>query len=84
MILQARADFDNVIFRGIIITGFWVIWMTRNGVIFDNGQIDINLWKRQFKEELGLMCIPVHIILLFNGKEKIKVGDSPADSVRKN
>jgi hypothetical protein len=57
MILQARADFDNVIFRGIIITGFWVIWMTRNGVIFDNGQIDINLWKRQFKEELGLMCI---------------------------
>jgi hypothetical protein len=56
MILQAREDFDNNIFREIIITACWVIWTTRNGVIFDNGQININHWKRQFKTELGLVC----------------------------
>jgi hypothetical protein len=26
-------------------------------VIFDKGQIDINIWRREFKEELGLVCI---------------------------
>jgi hypothetical protein len=33
-----------------------VIWTTRNGVIFDNGQVNINLRKRHFKHELGLVC----------------------------
>jgi hypothetical protein len=33
-----------------------VIWTTRNGVIFDNVQNDINQWKRVFKSELGLVC----------------------------
>lgn len=36
MVLRARADFDNIIFREII------IWVTGNAVIFDNGLIDIN------------------------------------------
>jgi len=57
MILQARADFDNAEFREILITGCWVIYCTRNGVIFDNGRVDINEWKRHFKNELGLVCI---------------------------
>jgi hypothetical protein len=33
-----------------------VIWTTRNGVIFDNVQNDINQWKRVFKSELGLFA----------------------------
>jgi hypothetical protein len=56
MILQARADFNNAIFIEIAITACRVIWNTRNDVIFDNGQINIHLWKRQFKEEFGLVC----------------------------
>ena len=56
MILQARENFGNANFREIVITACWIIWTTRNGVIFDNGQININIWKRQFKEELGLVC----------------------------
>jgi hypothetical protein len=56
MILKARADFDSVIFRELFITGCWVIWTTRNGVIFDNGRVNVSLWKRHFKDELGLVC----------------------------
>jgi len=56
MVLQARADFDNVIFREIIITARRVIWNTRNKIIFYNGQRDILLWKRQFRVELSLVC----------------------------
>jgi hypothetical protein len=56
MMLQARADFGSVIFREIIITAYWVIWNTRNKIIFDNGQRNLTLWKRQFREELGLVC----------------------------
>lgn len=56
MILQARADFDSTIFREIIITACWVIWNTRNKIIFDNGQKNADQWKRQFRDELGLVC----------------------------
>ena len=56
MIIQARENFGNANFREIVITACWIIWTTRNGVIFDNGQININIWKRRFKEELGLVC----------------------------
>ena len=56
MILQARENFGDAIFREIVITACWTIWNTRNGVIFDNGQVNINLWKRHFKHELGLVC----------------------------
>ena len=37
MILQARENFGNANFREIVITACWIIWTTRNGVIFDNG-----------------------------------------------
>lgn len=57
MIIAARSDFGSVIFREIFITACWIIWKTRNAVIFDNGQININRWKIQFHEELGLVCI---------------------------
>jgi len=60
MILQARQDFDNSIFREIVITACSVIWTTRTGVIFDNGQININQWKRQFK----VPCI-LHLFSFF-------------------
>ena len=57
MVIEARSAFGSPLFREIFITGCWTIWMTRNGVIFDNGQININIWKRQFKNELGLVCL---------------------------
>lgn len=56
MVLQARQNFGSPIFREILITACWVIWTTRNGVIFDNLQHNTNLWKRQFREQLGLVC----------------------------
>jgi hypothetical protein len=56
MILQAKEDFHNIIFREIMITACWIIWKTRNKVIFDNGQKCIAEWKRQFKDELALVC----------------------------
>lgn len=56
MILQARADFDSVIFREVLITACWIIWTMRNSIIFDNGQKDINLWRRKFHLEFGLVC----------------------------
>jgi hypothetical protein len=42
MILQARADFGNAIFREIFIMACWIIWNTRNN-IFDNSQRNLQL-----------------------------------------
>ena len=56
MVIEARTAFGSIIFREIFITACWIIWTTRNGVIFDSGQIDLSAWKRQFKNELGLVC----------------------------
>jgi hypothetical protein len=57
MVIEARTNFGDPLFREIFITACWIIWTTRNKVIFDKGQIDINIWRREFKEELGLVCI---------------------------
>ena len=56
MIIEARSNFGNLIFREIFITTCWVIWTSRNAVIFYNAQVDINVWKRHFNEELGQVC----------------------------
>jgi hypothetical protein len=40
----------------IFITACWIIWTTRNKIIFDQGQVNLNDWKREFKEEFGLVC----------------------------
>lgn len=53
MILQARIDFDSVIFREIIITAYWVIWNTRNKIIFDNGKTIFKCGKDFSKKNLG-------------------------------
>jgi hypothetical protein len=50
MIIEARTTFGSPLFREIFITACWVIWSTRNGVIFDSGQINLNVWKNQFRE----------------------------------
>lgn len=57
MVIDARSNFGNPIFREICITACWVIWTTRNAVIFDNAQISINDWKRRFKEELWVYIV---------------------------
>jgi len=56
MVLQAKEAFHNTIFREIMITACWIIWKIQNKIIFDNGQKCITQWKRQFKDELGLVC----------------------------
>lgn len=56
MVIEARRSFGNPIFREIFITACWVIWTTRNKVIFDHGQVNVDAWKRDFKEELSLVC----------------------------
>jgi len=60
MIIEARTTFGSPLFREIFITACCVIWSTRNGVIFDSGQINLNVCKTQFREvrlqELGLVC----------------------------
>jgi len=56
MIIDARSVFGNTLFREIFITAYWIIWTTRNTIIFDNAQANLSNWKRDFKEELGLVC----------------------------
>ena len=56
MVIEARSNFDSPIFREIFITACWIISTTRNKVIFDQGQVNLNGWKREFKEEFGLVC----------------------------
>jgi hypothetical protein len=56
MVIEAREAFGSRIFREIFIIACWVIWLTRNDVIFDNVQINISTWKSKFKEELGYVC----------------------------
>lgn len=55
MVIEARTNFGHRIFREIMITATWIIWNTRNGVIFDNGTRNLLVWKKQFKEEFGLV-----------------------------
>jgi len=56
MVIEARTTFGHCIFREIMITACWIIWKTRNDIIFDNGVCNLSVWKRHFKEELGLVC----------------------------
>jgi hypothetical protein len=53
-------------FRELVITACWVIWTTRNDVIFDNKSFNLDMWKVSFKAELDLVCI----------KSKQKTGDA--------
>lgn len=57
MICQARIDFNSPIFREVVITACWILWNTRNGVIFDAKRHSLADWKRTFLNELGLVCI---------------------------
>lgn len=57
MLLQARRDFNSVIFREIIIVGAWAIWKHRNEIVFDGVALSLRRWKQIFKDELGLVVI---------------------------
>lgn len=59
MVIEARTSFGHHIFRELMITACWIIWKVRNSIIFDNGTCNMSIWKRLFKEELGLVCIKV-------------------------
>jgi hypothetical protein len=72
MVIDASTSFGSPIFREIFIMACWIIWVTRNVVIFDNGQINLNNWRRQFREELDLVCTkakPSRQAALINWKE---------------
>ena len=72
MIIDARTSFGSPIFREIFITACWIIWVTRNAVIFDDVQANLSNWKRQFKEELDRVCTkakPSRQDALINWKE---------------
>lgn len=56
MVLHARIDFNNQVFREVVITACWTIWKIINSVIFDKRQVNIFMWKKQFKEEFSLVC----------------------------
>ena len=53
---NARTTFGSSILMKIVIMACWVIWTTRNGVIFDNKSFNF-MWKISFKAELDLVCI---------------------------
>lgn len=72
MVIDAKTAFGSPKFREIFITTCWTIWVTRNAVIFDDGQVNLNIWKRQFREEFGLVCTkakPSRQAALVNWKE---------------
>lgn len=57
MIIEARMKFGAAIFREVVISAGWCIWISRIGVLFDNKPCNITSWKIHFKEEIGLICI---------------------------
>jgi len=57
MVIEARTVFGHSIFRELMITACWIIWKLRNSIIFYNETCSLSIWKRLFKEELGLVCI---------------------------
>ena len=57
MVISARTIFDKSIIREIMIIACWVIWKTRNGIIFDRETHSLSRRKTTFKEELGLVYI---------------------------
>lgn len=64
MVIDAITFFNHTIFGEIFITACWIIWTTRNSVIFYNGSIDLNLWMRNFKDELDLVCTKSKAVLI--------------------
>lgn len=56
MIIEARSIFGSTYFREITITACWIIWTSRNRLIFDGILCTIAKWK-DFKTQIGLVCI---------------------------
>ena len=54
--MEARNDFGSSIFREVVVTTCWIIWTTRNRVVFDGLNFTLSRWIEDFKE-LGLVCI---------------------------
>lgn len=63
MVLEARETFGIKIFREIFIIACWIIWLTKNNVVFDNEQANVTTWKRRFRDELGHMCTKAKIAI---------------------
>lgn len=56
MVIEARLAFGSPIFREFFVTACWIIWTTRNRVVFYNASVCLNSLKVAFKHELGLVC----------------------------
>jgi len=57
MVIEARTTFGSPILRELVIIACWIVWKTRNGVIFGTKVCNLKNWKSRFKEELGFVCI---------------------------
>lgn len=57
MMCAARNAFNSSIFRELVITACWIIQKSRNAIIFEGKSFNLDIWKRTFREEVGLVCI---------------------------
>ncbi|TVT98983.1 hypothetical protein EJB05_55684, partial [Eragrostis curvula] len=49
---------NNLCFiKELVIVACWAIWKHRNAIIFDNKNVSLQNWKREFKEEMALTVI---------------------------
>jgi hypothetical protein len=57
MIRQGRIDFGNNLFREILITGYWALWKTRNGIIFLTMGIEASIIGNTASERNLVWCV---------------------------
>jgi hypothetical protein len=55
MVQEQRSQFPSSCYMEVIILAAWSIWIHRNNIIFNNGQISFARWKGEFRE-LFLLC----------------------------
>jgi len=52
MVIEARTTFGSPIFRELVITTYWIVWKTRNGVVFDNEVCNLRIGRTDSKRRL--------------------------------
>ena len=57
MVIEARNAFGSSVFIEIVITACWIIWTTRNRVIFYGESFTLDRWLINFRKGVSLVCI---------------------------
>lgn len=55
MVEHQRSQFGYSCYMEVIMLATWTIWIHRNNIIFNVGQVSFVRWKREFKEVL-ILC----------------------------